>query len=116
MGLVECRTTVNPRSEESFETLRWLQASELHRGERRLHGFSSEDAFLVRSSHFSISRSGMAAEVAANCVAGDVGPRSDECGCSLLVGNRAARNCILGTHLADERHGQGSGPVAGAGE
>jgi hypothetical protein len=56
----------------------------------------------------------MAAEVAANCVAGDVGPRSDECGCSLLVGHRAARNCILGTHLADERHGQGSDPVAGA--
>ena len=36
------------------------------------------------------------------------------CGCSLLVGHRVARNCILGTHLADERHGQGSGPVAGA--
>ena len=95
---------------------RWLQASEFYRGERGLHRFEPEDAFLVRSSHFSISRSGMAAEVAANCVAGNVGPRGDESGCSLLVGHRAARNCILGTHLADERHGQGSGPVAGAGE
>ena len=96
--------------------LRWLQASEFYRGEYGLHSFEPEDAFLVRSSHFSISRSGMAAEVAPNCVAGNVGPRSDECGCSLLVGHRAARNCILGTHLADERHGQGSGPVAEAGE
>ena len=58
----------------------------------------------------------MAEEVAANRVAGDVGRRSDECGCSLLVGHRTARNCIVGTHLADERHGQGSGPLAGAGE
>ena len=56
----------------------------------------------------------MAAEVAADCVAGDVGPRSDERGCSLLVGCRTSCNCILGTHLADERHGQGSGLVAGA--
>src|ERR1700733_11439422 len=56
----------------------------------------------------------MAAEVAANCVAGGVGPRGDECGCPLLVGHRVACDYILGTHLADERHGQGPDPVAGA--
>jgi hypothetical protein len=56
----------------------------------------------------------MAAEVAANCVVGDMEPRSDECGYPVLVGHRVACDYILGTHLADERHGQGSDPVAGA--
>lgn len=58
----------------------------------------------------------MAAEVAANCVAGDVGPGSDERRCPVLVGDRGACDYILGTHLADERHGQGNDPVAGARE
>src|SRR6202789_422189 len=47
-------------------------------------------------------------------MAGDVGPRCVECGCSLLVGDRPARDWALGTHLADERYEQGSSSVAGA--
>ncbi len=39
VDLVECRVTVNPRSEEAFKMLRWLQASEFHGGERGLHCF-----------------------------------------------------------------------------
>ena len=56
----------------------------------------------------------MEAEVASCCMAGDVGPGCDECGCSLLVGDRPARDWALGTHLADERYEQGSSAVAGA--
>ena len=55
----------------------------------------------------------MEAEVASCRMAGDVGPRCDECGCSLLVGDRSARNRALGTHLADERYEQGSSAFAG---
>src|ERR1700733_3760457 len=56
----------------------------------------------------------MEAEVASCCMAGDVGPGCDECGCSLLVGDRPARDLALGTHLADERYEQGSSAVSGA--
>ena len=56
----------------------------------------------------------MGAEVASCCMAGDVGPGCDECGCPLLVGDRPARDWALGTHLADERYEQGSSAVAGA--
>jgi len=56
------------------------------------------------------------AEVAPCCMACNVGPRCDECGCSLLVGYRPARDWALGAYLADERHGERSSAFAEASE
>ena len=56
------------------------------------------------------------AEVVSCCMACNVGPRCDECGCSLLVGYRLARDWALGAYLADERHGERSSAFAEASE